>query len=309
MKTLLKYAACLLAILSLAGCNKKELYTHEELYGAPISLKVDWAGASPTASTLHLHVWSATEGIAVDTLFDLASDATTRLVLPEAEYAVTAMHDAAHVRFDGECFCLEADAEGLLAEPGEFSAGTGVFHAVAQQENAYSLQLFPFTRRLALRFSLGAEADGRIASIGARLSGVASARRLADRATTRDGAGAVAIALECESGAATYAGSSRAEGAPADGIYFSGSRNLLGIHTLERQVLTLTLHYTNGEEDTLEQDLTAYLRDFNNHTPGQTEDLTLNGEITIAGQLGLTVAIGPWIDGEGDEGDAGMEIE
>lgn len=297
MKTFLKYTACLLVIAALAGCNKKELYTHEELYNASTLLKVDWLGASPTASTLQLHVWSVAEAIAVDTLFCLASDATVRLELPEAEYAVVATHDAAHVRFDGECFCLETDAGGLLSEPGEFSAGAGVFRPVAQQENTYVLQLFSFTRKLALRFRLDREADGRIASINARLGGMASARRLTDRTTTRDGAGIVEIAVEREDASGMRA-------ADEDGIFFSGSRNLLGVHTNERQILTLTLHYTNGEEETLEQDLSSYLQDFNNYASGSVEDLTLNAGITIAGQPGVSATLGDWKPGTDSDLDA-----
>ena len=271
MKTFLKYTACLLVIAALAGCNKKELYTHEELYNASTLLKVDWLGASPTASTLQLHVWSVAEAIAVDTLFCLASDATVRLEL--------------------------TDAGGLLSEPGEFSAGAGVFRPVAQQENTYVLQLFSFTRKLALRFRLDREADGRIASINARLGGMASARRLTDRTTTRDGAGIVEIAVEREDASGMRA-------ADEDGIFFSGSRNLLGVHTNERQILTLTLHYTNGEEETLEQDLSSYLQDFNNHASGSVEDLTLNAGITIAGQPGVSATLGDWKPGTDSDLDA-----
>lgn len=290
---LLKYTVCLLVLIALAGCDKKESYTHEELYTSTL-LKVDWLGASPTAPAMQMHVRGVAEAIAIDTLFSMASDAMVRLELPEAEYTVTAIHDATHIRFDGECFCLEADAGGLLSEPDEFSAGTGTFRPVVEQENTYVLQLFPFTRKLALRFHLNREADGRIASISARLGGIASARRLADRTTTRDGAGSVGIAIEREN----------APGARAAGIFFSGSRNLLGIHTDEHQLLTLTLHYTNGEEETLEQDLTSYLQDFNNYASGSVEDLTLNAGITIAGQPEASATIGGWRQGTDSDLDA-----
>ena len=305
MKTSLRYTACLLVAVAWAGCNKKELYTHEELYTASTLLKVDWLDASPTASTLQLHVWGVAGAVPVDTLFSMASDATVRLSLPEAEYTVVATHDAAHIRFDGECFCLATDADGLLCEPEEFSAGTGTFRPVAQQENTYVLQLFPFTRKLALRFRLNREADGRIASIDARLDGIASARRLTDRTTTRDGAGAVGMAIARESDVpGTRAVSNGGDSADDEGIFFSGSRNLLGIHTNEQQMLTLTLHYTNGEEETLEQDLTSYLEDFNNQASGPVEDLTLNAEITIAGQPGVSATIGDWTPGTDSNLDA-----
>lgn len=300
MKVSLKYIACLLVVIALAGCNRKELYTHEELYNAPTLLKVDWLGTSPTAPMVQLHVWGVAEVIAVDTLFSMASDATVRLNLPEAEYAVVATHAASYVRFDGECFFLEAGADGLLSEPDEFSAGGGTFHAVAQQENAYVLPLLPFTRRLALRFRLDREADRRIASISARLGGIASARRLADRTTIHSRAGVVSIAIERESSSGTRAGSETGD----DDIFFSGSRNLLGIHTNERQLLTLILRYTNGEEETLEQDLTSYLKDFNNHTSGSMEDVTLNAGINIAGQPGVSATISDWKQGTDSDLDA-----
>ena len=300
MKVSLKYTACLLVAIALAGCHKKELCTDEELGNAPTLLKVDWLGTSPTAPTMQLHVWGVAETVAVDTLFSMASDATVRLNLPEAEYAVVATHAASHVRFDGECFFLETGADGLLSEPDEFSAGSGTFHAVAQQENTYVLPLLPFTRRLALRFSLDREADGRIASISARLGGIASARRLADRTTTLGEAGAVSMAIERESSSGTRAGND----AGGDDIFFSGSRNLLGIHTNERQLLTLTLRYTNSEEETLEQDLTSYLKDFNDHASGPMEDVTLNAGITLAGQPGVSATISDWKRGTDSDQDA-----
>lgn len=92
--------------------------------------------------------------------------------------------------------------------------------------------------------------------------------------------------------------------ADEDGIFFSGSRNLLGVHTNERQILTLTLHYTNGEEETLEQDLSSYLQDFNNYASGSVEDLTLNAGITIAGQPGVSATLGDWKPGTDSDLDA-----
>lgn len=305
MKTFRYYAACLLAIIALAGCDKKELYTPEVLYTAPTLLKADWAGASPTADALRWHVRgvagasasagaadiAAAGGAAADTLFTSAPDATVSLALLEADYEVTAMHDAAHVSFDGECFLLEADAEGLLAEPGELRAGMGTFRAVAQQQNTYALPMLPFTRVLTLRFRLNAEAEGRVASISARLGGVASARRLADRATAMTPGGVVAIDIVRESTRASDAAS----------IFFRGTCRLLGIHTGERQLLTLILHYTNGEQEALQQDLSPYLTTFNDPA---SDPITLTAGLSFAGQPGVSATIDDWRPGTDADLDA-----
>lgn len=300
MKTPLRYiATCLLMLTVLAGCSKKELYTHEELYKSSTSLKIDRSGGSPTASTVRMRVWSADE--AVDTTFIMDAGATVRLELEEREYTFVGTQDAAHIRFDGEYFRLEQDADGLFLEPEDFSAGIGTFVPAAQQENLYTLRLLPFTRELALRFSLSCEADGRIASIHARLSGMASARRLHDHATTSGAGGTIELPIERESASVTRAGNER--------VFYSGVRNLLGVHTAQQQLLSLNLRYTNGEEETLQQDLTPYLRDFNDYASGPVEALTLNAEITIAGQPGVSAVIGDWKQGTDSDLDATDEGE
>lgn len=296
----------------LTGCEEKTLYTHEELYGSQLLLNADWQGNSPTADALDIRLRSLTAGIDADTTFRLASGSHTQFPLLEARYEVTALHEAENVGFDGECFRLTTGADGLPPEPGPFSAGTGTVDVPAQQLQAYALKLYPFTRLLKFSFRMDSEARQRLAGLDATLSGIAASRCLADRSTTRDEAVSIGIEVRQESGteASPAATSIQNEGtsirSDEDNLFYTGSHRLLGIHTAARQVLTLTLHYTNGESEALTQDLSTQLQGFNDGTSGSDPDeLTLTARISFAGQAGASATITDWAPGTDSDLDAG----
>lgn len=283
--------AAIVGSLLTGGCDEKELYTHEELYTGSLLLSLGWQEQQPpTADKLDVSLRSLTAGVAADTTFRLPPDGSeARLPLPEARYEVIALHEAANIRFDGECFCLENPEN----EPGAFSAGIGTAEVSAQQPHSYMLPLFPFTRSLTLRFRLDADTDGRLAGMEAALQGIATSRRLADRSTTRDAATTARPEMKTEE---TAARSSTA---------YAGTLRLLGVHTGQRQLLTLTLRYTNGESETLTQDLTPQLAGFNHN--GTEGSLTLTARISIAGAAQPQATIVGWEQGTDSELDAGNE--
>lgn len=319
--------AALGSTLLLAGCEKKELLTHEELYGGSLLLTADWQGQEHTAATLDVALHSLTAGVAADTAFRMpGADASVKLTLQEARYGIIALHGAENVRFDGECFRLETSASPagsaalpagtsapLLPEPGAFSAGTGVVDARAQESQTYTLKLYPFTRLLTLSFGLDAGAGKRVAGMDAMLSGIAASRRVADRNTAQDGAGSIRLEmrmkLDATAGEPEPWRFSRTRADDGEDIVYLGKHRLLGVHTGERQVLTLVLNYTNGESETLVEDVTGQLSGFNEggmDGEGQT-GLTLTAHISIAGQPGASATIIDWQPGTDSDLDAGNE--
>ncbi|WP_044267106.1 FimB/Mfa2 family fimbrial subunit [Bacteroides timonensis] len=283
------YLHFLLVTFILCGCEHKELSTHEELYTSSIPLTLDWQVESPTTSTVKVHIWgahtSATQGIiSTDTLFMLDAHSTAQLSLLEAKYTIVAWHDARNVSFDGTYFHLKADEKGFLPEPEAFCAGYETIQATAQEEKAFALKMHPYTRNLAFSFQLDAQAKGRIEAITATLSGIASARKLGERTLYGTSGGSIALALEREETPET-----RTEGT----VKYSCRKRLLGIHPEERQLFVITLHYTNGEQEVIEEDLTSALFDFNANG-NEEKDRILSATINFAGQSNMSATIEDW---------------
>lgn len=295
MEILNVYKLRLLPLLLLSllwSCDRKELPAHEELYTGTVLLSLEWPETAPAHPTEHVHVWgihsSGTSGaIEQDTLFLLDAGATARLSLLEAEYTLAAWHDAGNVSFDGMHFRLDTDEDGLLTEPDAFYACSDKFRVTAGQETDFVIKLSPYTRILAFSFSLDAQDEKRIKDIHATLSGIASTRKLSDRTTDSHQAGSMCWKLEREDTPPTRA---------TQEVRYSGKKRLLGIHTGENQKLSLTLQYTNGEEETLEQDLTPTLQNFN--AAGQEDQVfILSATLNIAGQASASASIEDWKEG------------
>lgn len=296
MNALNKYSTrflLLLLPLMACSCDRKDIFNHEELYTGTVPLSLDWQGVAPDEQPdMHIHIWGthtsdAREETSKDTLFLMDSN-TAHLSLLETEYNIVAWHDADNLNFDGTHFRLKTDENGYLPEPGTLYACYDKFRVNAQQENSFAIKLRPYTRKLAFSFRLEAQAEGRIEAIKATLSGIASAKRLDNLLVDEEPAGVITWEFKKEAKPDTRAA--------AEGIGYSARKNLLGIHPGEEQHLVLTLYYTNGEQEVIEQNLTDHLRKFNNSEEGN-EGLSLSANIDFAGQADATATIEDWKQG------------
>lgn len=295
----------LLTTCMLWSCDRKELSVHEELYTGTVLLSLDWQGATPTHPTERVHVWGthsssgSQQKISLDTLFLMAAGASARLPLLEAEYNIAVWHDAANISFDGTHFHLSTDKDGHLNEPDAFHACFDKLQVTAGQENNSAIRLYPYTRVLALSLHMDTQAEGRIETIRATLNGLASARKLSDRSTNSKKSGSCCWELKRETASDTRS---------AQEVTFASKRRLLGIHTEEAQQLTLTLHYTNGEQESIQQDLTSALQAFNT-SEEETKIFTLSASIHFAGQATPSATIENWKQGTETDLDAWNQTE
>lgn len=200
--------ACLLALACLTACNRKELFEHQELYAATVSIRPDWQSQSPTASALQIRIRGthpATDfspAISTDTTFTLAASGTAAasaeaaanataaasaanaalpealLTLPEASYSLIAWHEASGLTFDGTRFRLSTLPDGTLAEPAPLCAAAITFCAIAGQENRPPLKMQPHTRLLKLTLNISQGTPELLTDVTATLTGCAATREI-----------------------------------------------------------------------------------------------------------------------------------
>lgn len=202
--------ACLLALACLTACDRKELFEHQELYAATVSIRPDWQSQSPTASALQIRIRGthpATDfslAISTDTTFTLAASGTAAasaeaaanatataaasaanaalpealLTLPEASYSLIAWHEASGLTFDGTRFRLSTLPDGTLAEPAPLCAAAITFCAIAGQENRPPLKMQPHTRLLKLTLNISQGTPELLTDVTATLTGCAATREI-----------------------------------------------------------------------------------------------------------------------------------
>lgn len=202
--------ACLLALACLTACDRKELFEHQELYAATVSIRPDWQSQSPTASALQIRIRGthpATDfspAISTDTTFTLAASGAAAasaeaaanatataaasaanaalpealLTLPEASYSLIAWHEASGLTFDGTRFRLSTLPDGTLAEPAPLCAAAITFCAIAGQENHPPLKMQPHTRLLKLTLNISQGTPELLTDVTATLTGCAATREI-----------------------------------------------------------------------------------------------------------------------------------
>lgn len=209
--------ACLLALACLTACDRKELFEHQELYAATVSIRPDWQSQSPTASALQIRIRGthpATDfspAISTDTTFTLAASGAAAasaeaaanatataaasaanaalpealLTLHEASYSLIAWHEASGLTFDGTRFRLSTLPDGTLAEPAPLCAAAITFCAIAGQENRPPLKMQPHTRLLKLTLNISQGTPELLTDVTATLTGCAATREIGGEKLTR----------------------------------------------------------------------------------------------------------------------------
>lgn len=291
-------------IIIAAGCERKELYTHEEIYTGSVRLSLDWQTMSPTSQSMQVRIRGTHEGVTTDTLFQIPADGDAVLPLLESDYTVTAWHEAGNIHFDGTTFRVETGSDGLLPEPSALSAATGTLRAEAGNDIRYVLKMRPQTRQFNLTLNINKGEPELVTGITALLSGIATARHISDgvinesdtRGTSNPpsaGSGSMPLTFHRQGNALTT------------------RHRLLGVSPYAQQLLTLTLHYAEGEPQTETYDLTRLLAGFNSFdTSDGTGAFTLSGNLSLDQSIeeaGITGSIDDWTAGTETDMDAGNE--
>ena len=149
---------------------------------------------------------------------------------------------------------------------------------------------------------MNAQAQQRIEDITAVLEGIVATKNLSGVDNDEIASGHIALEFVQKAPATRSATAS---------IKYVGKKHLLGIQPEEEQKLTITLAYTNGEEEIIEQDLSSILSDFNNFgSSAETDnpdnpdnpddeddkgDFNLSTDISFAGAADGTIIIEDWV--------------
>lgn len=335
--------ACLLALACLTACDRKELFEHQELYAATVSIRPDWQSQSPTASALQIRIRGthpATDfspAISTDTTFTLAASGAAAasaeaaanatataaasaanaalpealLTLPEASYSLIAWHEASGLTFDGTRFRLSTLPDGTLAEPAPLCAAAITFCAIAGQENRPPLKMQPHTRLLKLTLNISQGTPELLTDVTATLTGCAATRERGGEKLTR---GEDCELMKAERDKLTRTAETGDVGSirpvfTRNGNTLSATHRLLGIAPAVRQQLTLTLHYAEGEPQTQVYDLTSFLSGFNRFSPDTADEVfTLTGDLRLQQSLespGISGTITGWTPGTETDLEAG----
>lgn len=313
--------ACLLALACLTACDRKELFEHQELYAATVSIRPDWQSQSPTASALQIRIRGthpATDfspAISTDTTFTLAASgaaaasAEALLTLPEASYSLIVWHEASGLTFDGTCFRLSTLSDGTLAEPAPLCASAITFSAIAGQENRPPLKMQPHTRLLKLTLQIGQGSPELLTDINATLTGCAATREISEEEADGGIRGKVDDWTRGTKSSETEEAGSIRLNFTHSGSTLSATHRLLGIVSSTPQQLTLTLHYAKGEPQTEVYDLTSFFSDFNNFNAENAEEtFTLTGDLQLEQSLeetGISGTIVEWTQGTETDMEAG----
>lgn len=336
--------ACLLALACLTACDRKELFEHQELYAATVSIRPDWQSQSPTASALQIRIRGthpATDfspAISTDTTFTLAaSDAAAAsaeaaanatataaasaanaalpealLTLPEASYSLIAWHEASGLTFDGTRFRLSTLPDGTLAEPAPLCAAAITFCAIAGQENRPPLKMQPHTRLLKLTLNISQGTPELLTDVTATLTGCAATREIGGGEKLTRGEDCELMKTEEDKLTRTAETGDVGSIRPVftrNGNTLSATHRLLGIAPAVRQQLTLTLHYAEGEPQTQVYDLTSFLSGFNRFSPDTADEVfTLTGDLRLQQSLespGISGTITGWTPGTETDLEAG----
>ncbi len=169
----------------------------------------------------------------------------------------------------------------LTPQPGELRGNTAVVVPVADDTLSVALTLKQLTRRLTLKLKLKGGNPGIIARTEARITGIAPA---IDIATLK-------LQGPPSSVNPVFAG---------EGGVLTAELNLLGTAADTQQRFTLVITATDGQQQTLERDMTEALASFNRGT----DPLTLDATLELMNDMTPDAGITDWIAGGGEEADA-----
>lgn len=204
-------------------------------------------------------------------------------LLAEGRYTLTAFNVPDGMTAVGSVLTVNTLPDGTLTPcPGTLMSNATEVQVVKDDTTCVSLPLQQRTRELTLKLTVKSATDAALIDHAeAILTGIAPAIDVTSNKLT--GMPAAVKPLFTLTGGVLTA-----------------ELNLTGTFPDERQMLTITLTTTDGQQQTLTQDLTEVLAAFNR----STEPLTLTAGLDFMTGLVPRFNIGEWTEGEGGSGDA-----
>lgn len=262
----------------LAGCVKDDLYDTPHPDKGAIVVQLDWSGISPDAIPDNYV-------LNVDGKEQTASGTTAvveQLVEP-GEHTLLIYNRPEGITIEGDVASVDevtATAKTRAAEvfiqplPGYLIALSEILHVQADDTLKIAVNPKQYVRQLELELTVTEGDVERVASVTGTLEGVErsvnlrTGERLGTAARVRTG-----FALHPDK--------------------FTGRFRLAGIHSVEKQLLTVLITFTDGRTETIVSDLTEQMNGFY-----ETNDpLQLTGNLRLPIKAGVSATITDWQPG------------
>jgi len=271
------------ALLSLASCVKDDLYDmpgpgSDPGNDAKLVVKPDYSAMSMDA------VIPPACRLAIDDydVYDETDKAQFEIPVTYGSHDLLAYSLPEGISVSGEIAWVNARGGEIEPQPGYLFASAMQVDVKPNGEQTVTMPMRQLVRLIKLNMiESGGNGDVHVASVTGTLDGVATSVNMVTGELS-DQVASVSDRFE-QSGKEFY-------------LHF----RILGVVPTERQMLTVHITYSNGEEQTIESDLTDELDDFDE----EREPLLLNGELSLPVEAGAGGELSPWVTVDGGDGDA-----
>lgn len=275
-------------LLVAVACNKKEFCDTLEQHDSNVELRYDWSRGCCIPEKVEVRL-TASSGEVQSTQ---TPSKVGYLALLEDTYQVLAYEKCKNVIVEGTVARLQALPDGTLAEPGDFSAGTG--YIVLEGGKPYRCTIVMKKQFNALKVSIetnGKDA-GSIQRMDAKLSGIALARDMKSNCCiqTRNGGD--------ESGSM----GDIKFGMEQKGTSFAGNVKFLGTTEGSKQVIAISMTYEDGSNQTVEMDVTENISTPEDETLEDPKPKEISAGLEVENIKGVfTATITDWNEGSGGD--------
>lgn len=267
----------------LAGCVKDDLYDTPHPDKGAIVVQPDWSGISPDAIpdnyVLNVDGKEQTASGTTAVAEQLVEPGEHTLLIYNRPEGITIEGDVASVDEVTATAKAKARAAELFIQPlpGYLIALNETLHVLADDTLKIAVSPKQYVRQLELELTVTEGDVERVASVTGTLEGVERSVNL--RTGERLG-----TAARVRTGFAHHPDK------------FTGRFRLVGIHPVEKQLLTVLITFTDGRTETVVSDLTEQMNGFSE----ANDPLQLTGNLRLPIKAGVSATITDWQSGNGD---------
>lgn len=257
-----------MAAMMLTSCVKDMLFDTPHPNVGILTVTTDWSGKSTEAEIPSLYIL-----LTGDTQQEV-SGKTNRLdkLLIPGNHTLTIYNVPQEMKLNGSEILVEEASRGeIVHNPGYVFYGNKSFDIPADTDMSLTVPMSQITRRLEIVLTV---ADGNF-------------ERVANATGTLDG---ICPAFDIETGLRSEVPAKTTADIVRERNKLLLEYNLLGIAPQAEQTLTVAITYINGDTQTLESNLSAFMYDYH----GDTAPMRLTGNVSLPGDSQFTGAITGW---------------
>lgn len=277
--------------MGLAACVKHELHDTEHPDKGALVVTADFGGRSAEASVPDSYIISLSSGEGWAEAFSTTVSGETntfgKLLSPGA-YNMLVYNTPEGITINGTVATVNSVGEGVrsgsvqIESRPEYLFGAYQRVTIMEDDTTYVVaRMRQYIKLLNITLNVKDGDSGRIASVECKLDGVETSVDLST--------GVLSGSSACTVNGMTL----------GDGTITTFFR-ILGIVPTERQTITVTITYTDGEEEIITSDITDIIDGINDEedTPtggdGDTPTIDISGEITLPTESGFEATIEGW---------------